>query len=348
MTETALSSRLGIFGGRRGLNAVAARLRRLQAWIAHDMTGVEAELAVLPRGPSVVHRSAHQLLDLGGKRIRPMCVVLAARLGRGFGRAVCDLAVAVELIHSATLLHDDVIDCGERRRGAPAARITYGNAASVLAGDWLLTAGLERILRAAQPGVLERALDTLERMITAEALQLEHRGRVDMRRTDYLRVLEGKTAALFRWAMFGGATAGGLSPARCLSLERYGGHLGTAYQLVDDLLDFIGDPAATGKTLFADLREGKMTYPLLLALERDGSLRRVVERILSRPADEPLRPPLRGRVLDALAATGGIHDCLALARRHVRDAIACLTTIPEGPARAALVTVAVATVHRAR
>ena len=339
-------ARLGAVCRERVPRDVATRLRDLSDWIADDMTGFEVELEKLVRDESVVNRSAHHLLDLGGKHLRPACVALATKLGSDFGPAARDLAVAVELLHSATLLHDDVIDLGERRRGRPTARLIYGNAASVLAGDWLLVEALKRIRRSGHHGLLARAFETLDEMIAAEAIQLENRGRINLNREDYFRVIDGKTATLFRWAMLAGATAGGLPADQRAALERYGTHLGAAFQLVDDLLDVAGDPRVTGKTAFSDLHEGKMTYPLLLALERDVSIRRLVERLLRMPPDEPLPLRLRARVHRKLLTTGSLRDCRALARRRADDAIACLAPLPDGPGRTALATLATVPVER--
>ena len=351
MAATALPSsqviaQLGDVCNDRGLHGLAARLSDLHAWIAADMAGFADELAVVERGASVVHRSAHHLLELGGKHLRPMCVALAAKLGDGFGDAGRQLAVAVEMIHSATLLHDDVIDLGDTRRGKPSARMVYGNAASIFAGDWLLVQALQRVQRAELPGLLDVTLATIDEMIRAEAVQLENRGRINTRRDDYFAVVEGKTAALFRWAMYAGARAGWLDEAACRSLERFGMHLGVAFQTVDDLLDFTGDTRVTGKALFTDLREGKMTYPLIVAVERDASLAPVLEQIIAGPADEPPPPPLSRRVTDALERSGGLDECLALARSRAAEAVACLSGFADGPGRRALETVAEATVHR--
>jgi octaprenyl-diphosphate synthase len=339
-------AQLGDVCHERGLPALAGRLLDLQSWIAADMAGFARELEAVERGPSVVHRSAHHLLELGGKHLRPMCVALAAKLGSGFGARSRDLAVAVELIHCATLLHDDVIDLGDTRRGAPSARVVFGNAASIFAGDWLLVQALQRVQRANLAGMLDRTLATIDEMIRAEAVQLANRGRVNVGRADYFHVVEGKTAALFRWALYAGGRAGGLEEDACRALERFGLHLGVAFQTVDDLLDFTGDAVVTGKALFADLREGKMTYPLIVAVERDAGLVPVLEQIIAGPADEPPPEPLRRRVLDALAASGGLRECLELARARAAEAIGCLARFSDGPGRRALATVAEATVHR--
>src|SRR5262249_20100903 len=150
-------------------------------------------------------------------------------------------AVAVELVHNATLLHDDVVDLGDKRRGADTARVVYGNAASIFAGDFLLIEALRRIQAAGLPAVLDKGLDVIRQMVIAETLQLESRGRVRSSIDDYFRIVEGKTASLFQWAMFAGARAGGVSPEIEGALETYGLKLGVAFQLVDDVLDVAGD-----------------------------------------------------------------------------------------------------------
>jgi len=349
-TNPSLLSRLGAVVGPRGAQLLADRLRDLEEWVAADLAGFEAELAAFERGHSLVQRSAHHLLDLDGKHVRPMCVLLAARTGSGFGDGARQLAIAVELVHSATLLHDDVVDLGETRRGKPTARVVYGNAASIFAGDWLLVEALRRIRRAGVGGLglLDRMLGVIEEMILAESVQLENRGRANPALADYFRVVEGKTASLFRWAMRAGATAGGLPEPACAALERYGHHLGIAFQAVDDLLDLDGDAAVTGKSLFADLREGKMTHPLIVALERSPALVPVVAECAALPPEEALSPAVVERVLGALHATGAVGECRALARQHADKAAAALRDVPAGPGVAALVTVAETTAMRER
>jgi octaprenyl-diphosphate synthase len=273
-------------------------------------------------------------------------VALAARLGAGFSPAALELAVAVELVHNATLLHDDVIDLGETRRGAVAARLVYGNAASIFAGDWLLVEAIRRIELAGVPGTLARALEVIDEMIRAEALQLARRGRLDGDRATYLRIVEGKTAALFRWALFAGARAGGLSLAAEAALDDYGRHLGIAFQLVDDLLDFTGEARTLGKAPFADLREGKLTYPLLLAIERRPALRDLLCETIGEAGDAPVPPAVAATVLEALEQTGALADARALAEDHAASAARATHALPAGPAREALATIATATVTR--
>jgi octaprenyl-diphosphate synthase len=345
---TGVMERLGDLCLRRGLDGLATRLAALQRFAGEDVAACEADLAAIHRGGSAVERSAAHLLDLGGKRLRPLCVALAARAGSGFGPAARELAVAVELVHAATLLHDDVVDLGEARRGAPAARLVYGNAASIFAGDWLLVEALRRVRRAEVPGALDRLLDVIEEMILAESIQLERRGRLVADRRSWLRVVEGKTAALFRWAMFAGGRAGGLDEERCLALEAYGLHLGVAFQAIDDVLDLAGDAAATGKAVFADVREGKMTWPLIVAIEREPAVRGLLEEVIATPVEAPLPDRLVARVREAVERTGGLEDCRALARARAAEATRSLARLPASEARAALEIVAEAAVGRSR
>src|SRR6476646_4433918 len=206
----AVLDRLATVSVARGAVDLRQRLANLGRWVRADLGEFEAELSLLPRGARVVHSAAHHLLDLRGKHLRPLCVALASRFGDGFTARARGLAVAVELVHTATLLHDDVVDLAERRRGQPTACVVYGNAASIFAGDWLLVAALRRIASAGVDGLLDRMLAVIDEMILAESLQLERRGKVAAERGEYFRIIEGKTAALFRWAMIAGARSAGL------------------------------------------------------------------------------------------------------------------------------------------
>jgi octaprenyl-diphosphate synthase len=345
-SSTAVLSSLKNVCDAQGLGNLAAHLADMSELVRWDMRDLEEALETVPGGESAVQSSAHHLLSQGGKRLRPMCVALASRVGSGFSPASRELGVAVELVHCATLLHDDVVDVGDQRRGAPSARTLYGNAASIFAGDWLLVEALRRVRAVEVPGALERLLDIIEEMIFAESIQLENRGRIDARRESYFKVVEGKTAALFRWAMFAGGRAGGLDAEACAALERFGTHLGVAFQLVDDLLDYAGDESVTGKALFIDLREGKMTYPLIVAREREPSVTALLEEIVALPVDAPAPTEKKRALLDVLERTQSLDDCRALALSHADEAAAALTSLPDSRAKRALLTVARATVHR--
>jgi octaprenyl-diphosphate synthase len=344
VAEPSLIHRLRSIVGARDLGHLDERLRRLDVLAAEDLAAVERAIAALPREGALALRSAGHLLDLGGKRLRPLCVALASRLGTGFGDAARSLAIAVEMVHSATLLHDDVVDYGELRRGAPTARALFGNAASIFAGDWLLIEALGLVRAAGIGDTLERLLGVVRDMILGESRQLELRGRVCPDRSAYLSIVEGKTASLFSWAAYAGGCAGGLAPTSTLALERYGRNMGMAFQIVDDLLDFTGDAEKLGKNPFADLREGKTTYPLLLALEKEPALRERLDQAL-RDGDPP-DAQLRSEITLALHRSGALEESRRFAERFVAEALEALATLPAGPARDALETVAQAAITR--
>lgn len=330
---------------RRGALGIESRLAELREWIADDLLAIEQALGGLDDRDTPLHHSARHLVGLEGKRLRPVCVLLAARLGAGTSPAARELAVSAELVHSATLLHDDVVDLGERRRGAPAARLVYGNAASIFAGDWLLVEGLRRVRATGLGDVLDRLLGTLAEMLDAEALQLARRGSMQGGEEAYLRVIGGKTASLFEWAMLAGGRAGGLDRAACAALERYGRSLGVAFQIVDDALDVAGDEASLGKALYADLREGKMTYPLMVATRRDPALAAAIER--SADAEATFVPPdVARRALLAMREAGAVEASYARAQEFTREAVRALSTLPDSWGKDVLVGVALALSER--
>jgi len=247
-------------------------------------------------------------------------------------------------VHTATLLHDDVVDLAERRRNEPTAAVVYGNAASIFAGDWLLVQALKRIAAVGIDGLLDKMLSVIDDMILAESVQLERRGKLDDEaklRAAYFEVVEGKTAALFRWAMIAGARAAGMSASQEAALERYGLHLGVAFQAVDDELDF---REGTGKDPLVDLREGKITYPLVVALERDRSIR---PRLVALLATENPSSAELAAIAAAVRETGALVETRRLAEEHVDHALAVLEELPACGARESLVTVALASLERA-
>ncbi len=364
-----------------GLSDLASTIEDLVGFVRDDLAAVEEDLAALPLGDTLVGDAGVGLVHLGGKRLRPLCVVLASRVGGTPAPAVHDLAVAAELVHNATLLHDDVVDNADRRRGRPTARVELGNAASIFAGDYLLIEALQRVQRADVPGVMDGLLATIAEMIRAESLQLENRGRLDTSAELYFEVARGKSAALFRWALGAGAMTGGASPEVCAALEAYGESVGVAFQLIDDLLDLVGHHSNTGKTLFSDLSEGKVTYPLITVLDREPKL---VDTIRAIADDHEAGPRIGGtgsgfghgptngdgpvnggptngdggagselssrqaRVLEAMARHGVEGVCRGLAATYVDQGVAALAGVPDGEARRALTAVAYASALRER
>lgn len=255
----------------------ATPIERLVAATEADMAKVND--LILSRAEShvdMVPELARYLIESGGKRLRPMLTVAAAALfGRGNGSAV-NFAAAVEFMHNATLLHDDVVDDSDMRRGKPAARMVWGNKASILVGDFLLGQAFMMMVETgdiASLGVLSAASAV---MAEGEVFQLAKTGDLDTTADDYAEVIRAKTAVLFEAACKVGAMAGGADAAGAEALGVYGLELGKAFQLVDDALDYGGQSGTLGKNTGDDLREGKMTLPVILALAEGSEAERAV------------------------------------------------------------------------
>lgn len=343
--QSGVLDRLVSAGEGHGAQPVARQLEALRAFLADDLGEVEAALdAMAGQRGDLAEKAAAHLLRRPGKRIRPIAVLLAARLGHSpQPEAARGLAVAAELIHAATLLHDDVIDGGEERRGAPAAWVVYGNTASVLGGDHLLVEALRRVATCAGPQALLETLEMIARVVEAEALQLQGRGRFEPRRETYLRVARGKTAALFEWGLRSGGLAGGLGREAADNLGLAGASLGLAFQLVDDLLDIHGEAAETGKSALTDLKEGKLTWPFIIACERDPQMAEVLRAALEGGAPEGAEA---AAIIARLEATGAGEATRQAAIAQGEQALAALRRLPECPAREALEAVVRASVHR--
>jgi octaprenyl-diphosphate synthase len=289
--------------------------------------------------------AARHLVAAGGKRIRPMVTLLACGACGGELRAAVPYAVAAELTHSATLLHDDVIDDGPVRRGQPASRVIWGNAVSVLSGDWLLTRALEIV--SSQPAArsaLGPLLATMRRLVEGEVLQLSLRGTFAASERDYLAVVIGKTASLFGWATAAGAWAAGVEGRIPEALVRFGEGIGIAFQLVDDALDYAADPGLLGKRLGTDLLEGKATLPLIRACEAEPGLRDRLRALVEGAADGEA---VAGEVISVVKRVGGVDAARAMAREHTRAAMAALDEVPDGAHRRALREAAVSLTERA-
>jgi len=342
LAETATVARVG--------ERAASRLVELRSMFGADLTYVERELARSAKdGLSPATDSATHLLAAGGKRVRPLCVLLACACFGPISDGARELATAAEIVHIATLLHDDVVDDSDTRRGAIASRKVWGNAVSVLAGDLLLTHALDRTAHVASGATLTELLATLRKLVDGEVLQLRGRTglasdaplRSTLLESVYFAIVEGKTASLFSWAARAGARAGGASEAHVKALGDFGHAVGVAFQLVDDALDYAGDPSATGKKLLGDLREGKATLPLIVAIEKNPPLARTLLR--ASEGDERACAELFAAVVESR----GSEIARARSESFTRDAQAALATIPESPARALLGALAVELTTRA-
>ncbi len=310
-------------------------LAELEARLAGSTADAEARLGA----------AARHLVGAGGKRIRPLVALLSCGANGGELAAAIPYAVAAELTHSATLLHDDVIDDGPVRRGQPASRVVWGNSVSVLAGDWLLTRALEIVAGAPAAGrALGPLLATMRRLVEGEVLQLTFRGTFAATEATYLQVVDGKTASLFGWATAAGAWAAGADGELPAALAAFGEGIGVAFQLVDDALDYAADPGLLGKKLGADLLEGKATLPLIRALEATPALRERLALLMEGRADGG---EVAGEVIEAVRRSGGVEAARALARDRTRGAMAALERVPDGPHRRALAEAARSLTERA-
>jgi len=314
--------------------------------LAEELSALERELVRATEDAEATLRSAaRHLVGSGGKRIRPTVALLSCGACGGELATAVPFAVAAELTHSATLLHDDVIDDGPMRRGQPASRVLWGNAVSVLSGDWLLTRALEIVAgHAARSAALPALLATMRRLVEGEVLQLSLRGGFRATEQDYFGVVNGKTASLFGWAAAAGGWAAGARGEVPEALGRFGEGIGTAFQLVDDALDYAADPDRLGKRLGADLIEGKATLPLIRAIAAEP---RLAARLA--PIAEGRESPeaAAAEVIEAVKRSGGVDAARALAREHTRAAMAALEQVPDGIHRRALAEAAVALTERA-
>jgi len=311
--------------------------RRAAAFIAQAGTLMGAALsqvnervsALTSQSPAGAQDAMVHLLQSGGKRLRPLLTLLSARAVGGDECQAVPCAVAAELVHNATLLHDDVIDDGDVRRGRPTARLVYGNTLSVLAGDLLMVTALGEAEQNAPAGTSAALLKAVTDMLEGEVLQLRHRNRFTMDRATYERIIALKTAALFTWCTRAGASVGGGAPGEVSALGQFGHHVGIAFQLRDDMLDLVGDPHRMGKSLGADLAEGKLTLPVLLALERRPALLEDVRTV----ADQglPRAAGVLARVTQSLRESGSLAQCHQELDRHQRLAREALREVRPGP-----------------
>jgi octaprenyl-diphosphate synthase len=295
--------------------------------IAEDLRAVDGVIrARLDSDVVLIRQVAEYIIGSGGKRLRPALVLLSARAMGYEGRAHHELAAVVEFIHTATLLHDDVVDESALRRGRQTANALFGNAASVLVGDFLYSRAFQMMVSVDSMRVMQVLADATNTIAEGEVMQLLNCHNADIELDDYLRVIRSKTAKLFEAAARLGAILADGSPAVEEGFARYGMHLGTAFQLIDDVLDYSGDEQATGKHLGDDLAEGKPTLPLIHVLahgnpEQSACVRRAIE--------QGGREEFAG-VLAAIRATGALDVARARAAHEAAAASAALAPAPAG------------------
>lgn len=300
-----------------------------------DLGRVEEEIALESvSSVDAITTIGRYLQSSGGKRLRPSLLLLSSKLIGDGGPSAIHLGAVVEIIHAATLVHDDVIDAAETRRGRPSSNAQWGNHTSVLAGDWLYMQAFQIAVRERNFRVLDILISLTQMMVEGELLQLERIGRIDVSEADYMELVHRKTAGLFSACARLGALVAGADCATEEKLGEYSWNLGMAFQLVDDLLDFTAREQTLGKPVGGDLREGKITLPLIYALERATTdERRLVEIILKERSYEQV--PFR-KIRDLIEKYDGFERIRARAQAFTDKARQIIAEFPESPYQRAL------------
>jgi octaprenyl-diphosphate synthase len=310
-------------------------LPAIQALAREDMAAVDALIRHrLASDVVLINQVSEYIIGAGGKRLRPMLLLLAAgalgdHAGKGVGPDAHQLAAVIEFIHTATLLHDDVVDESDLRRGRRTANAVWGNAASVLVGDFLYSRSFQLMVELGRVEIMRILADTTNQIAEGEVLQLLHVRNPDTDEAAYLRVIERKTAVLFAAATRLGALLAGADTATCDAMHAYGLNLGYAFQIADDVLDYTSDADTLGKNLGDDLAEGKATLPLIHAMARSDAATRATLRNAVEHGDTDAMPA----VLAAIRATGGLDYSRGSAREFARGAG---NTLSDNPYMAAL------------
>lgn len=334
-TETRKATDSGISPVERLHSLVSADMAATEKMI-HDRMGSAVEL---------IPTLAKHLVDSGGKRLRPMLTLAAAKMGDYTGTAHTSLAAAVEFIHSATLLHDDVVDASTLRRGKVVANLVWGNKPSVLVGDFLFSRSFQLMVAADDIQVLNILANASAVIAEGEVMQLRSANNLGTTEADYLSVIKAKTAELFAAAAESGAKITGQGPQYTAAMRHYGQSLGIAFQLVDDALDYSGKQALMGKSVGDDFREAKVTLPVILAYgcaenQAKQFWTRVIEQGTQSEADLE-------RAISYVEETGAIRETMARARHYADEARNALAGLPASDIRAALADIADFCVERA-
>lgn len=331
---------------------IARSIKGVFDLIRDDLALVEQEIAAQNSAAiEPVNEISSYLREGGGKRLRPALLLLAAGASGYRGPGAIRLGAVVEMIHSATLVHDDVIDGAQTRRGRPSTNARWGNHMSVLAGDWLYMQSFEMALRERNFAILDILINLTQNMVEGELLQLTRLGRIDLTEADATELAYRKTACLFSGCARLGAVLSRQPKHVEEALAEYGRNAGLAFQLVDDLLDFTASPEQLGKPVLSDLKEGKVTLPLIFALQNSAGspaaegegnghspseCRRLIAKVLEERDFVSVRPEQITRLVQE---TGAQVRAANLARDYVSRAKACLEVLPDTDYRRALLAV---------
>jgi octaprenyl-diphosphate synthase len=312
-------------------------LDKLKELLAPDMAAVDAVIrARLHSEVVLVNQVGEYIVNSGGKRLRPALVLMSAQAFGYQGTQHHNLAAVVEFIHTATLLHDDVVDESELRRGRETANALFGNAASVLVGDFLYSRAFQMMVETGEMRVMAVLAEATNVIAEGEVLQLLNCHDADVDVANYMRVIHCKTAKLFEAAMRLGAILGKASAAEEAAAAKYGMHLGTAFQLIDDVLDYSADEAQTGKHLGDDLAEGKPTLPLIHAMQHGTAQQAAVVRAAIEEGDVARLPEVQA----IIQATGALEFTRQQALREAEAGCAAISALADTQFKRALLELA--------
>jgi octaprenyl-diphosphate synthase len=317
----------------RPTGSLPLSLDEIRACVRPDLASVDMLIrARLKSAVPLVDQVAEHIIGGGGKRLRPLLCVLAGRACGIENDKHIEAAAFIEFVHTATLLHDDVVDGSQKRRGRATANNIFGNQASVLVGDFVYSRAFQMMATVGSQRVMEIMADATNVIAEGEVLQLMNAHDPETTEQRYLEVIYRKTGRLFEAGAEVAAVLAGASVAQQDALARFGKHLGTAYQLIDDVLDYKSDPATRGKNLGDDLAEGKPTMPLLHALRHGDD----EQRALIRLAIEQGGLAQLGPIVEAIEVTGGLEYATHFAERETAQALAALESLPDTPFSRAL------------
>ncbi|MDR4651291.1 MAG: octaprenyl diphosphate synthase [Nitrosomonas sp.] len=312
-------------------------IEHIRRFIAQDMGVVDEVIRQkLHSHVALIRQVSEYIINSGGKRLRPALVVLSAGSFGYTGQHHFNLAAVVEFIHTATLLHDDVVDESEMRRNRETANALFGNAASVLVGDFLYSRAFQMMVEVDNMRVMQVLADATNTIAEGEVLQLLNCRDPDVNEENYLRVIRFKTAKLFEAASRLGAILGNASPEHEKAMTIYGMHLGTAFQLIDDVLDYSGDHQDTGKNLGDDLAEGKPTLPLIHAI-RTGNAEQadLIREAIKNGGIDDLKP-----VLEIIHTTGALDYTKKCALGEIEIALSAIACLPDSEYKKCLIQLA--------
>lgn len=313
----------------------STNLRDIFRLLEGDLQEVERALEESARSALPLMNDINRYLHTsGGKRFRPTLLLLCSKMCGFGGEAARQLSVVVELIHVATLVHDDIIDNAETRRGRPSVNAKWGNQVTVLAGDWLYMTSFALALKLREFRILDLLIEITRKMVEGELIQLERLGQVDISADEQLEICKRKTADLFSCCGRLGAVLGKAGPAGEEKLGAYGHDVGMAFQLIDDLLDYTASEDKVGKPVLKDLEEGKVTLPIILLLKRatlqeQAFVREVIQKRRFTAAN-------KRRIIDLVDAYGTLEDVKKQAAHYVEKAREALMFFPDSIYREAL------------